>query len=133
MLAISEDLIRVSSVKNKMARKKEYWQFVYMVADPNVKKPSCGYTTKECIGLYCEKCDLEMKYLSGDNKTISRHMNRFHMAEMIEYQKEQPEAKQKRTMKDFINRGSTKRLKLCTGKEETELQSLCARWIKNTD
>ena len=110
---------------NKLAREKKYWQFIRMIADPSVTKPLSGFTFQHCVGLYCTKCKLKLKYVKGDTKIIRRHMECIHAKDLKTFVSGGSE---KRLMNDFLL-CSNKKMKRAGKSEEEELKRLCVSWI----
>jgi hypothetical protein len=55
----------------KGSSKSEYWSFIKLIAPNNTKEiwKSC-----ECVGAYCKKCKLRLKYATSNPALIPRHM-----------------------------------------------------------
>jgi hypothetical protein len=117
--------------ENKLARKREYWQFVKMVAPSGKEKPQGGWKAQDCVALYCEKCNLQMKYTVNDSKVIRRHMHRAHSDEMMEYKNKTTilEKTKRKTMDDFLC-ATAKKPKTAPGSTELkQLKALCVKWV----
>ena len=113
---------------NKCARKPELWQFIKMIAPSNQPKPCGGWTSKECIGLYCIPCKMQLKYVANDSKILRRHMNNIHQKELMAFEALHSKAS-KRVMTDFLSPTQKKTKSAAGYKEKQKLKMLCANWI----
>ncbi len=58
---------------NPKARERKYWEFIKIIAPSHSHRPLGGWTIKDCIGLYCTKCKLELNFVMSYSKAIRRH------------------------------------------------------------
>lgn len=129
------DSERLILFDNPRPRKKKYWQFVKMIAPPNQPMPLGGWKNKDCIGLYCMKCDMKLRYVLSDSKIITRHMHRVHQKELNDFLKAkeeispetQPLSSEQSTNEEIIN--THKRIKLLGNADQIKIMHLCTNWI----
>ena len=66
--------------------KPENWQFIKLVGPAGEKRE---WKTNECLGAYCEKCKMHLKYdpEKGNTKQVQNHMTNFHAKQLSLYVK----------------------------------------------
>ena len=74
----------------KGSKKPEYWRFIKLIAPNNRKKT---WKSSECVGAYCTKCELRLKYTPSNPSLIPRHMNRKHKNELMDFERKENEKK----------------------------------------
>ncbi|KAF1328886.1 Long chain acyl-coa synthetase 7, partial [Globisporangium splendens] len=74
-------------------RRSEYWQFIRLVAprrgdDDAPAVPPAGQThwlSQDATDAFCLKCHKMFRFLKGSSNSVRRHMERFHMAELLQH------------------------------------------------
>jgi hypothetical protein len=56
----------------KGSKKPEYWSVIKLIAPNSTKKI---WNSSECVGAYCTKCKLRLKYATSNPASIPRHIN----------------------------------------------------------
>ena len=66
--------------------KPENWQCIKLIAPNGSQKQ---WKTSECVGAFCEKCRVKIKYdpLKGNTKRIQRHMEKYHASLILDFNK----------------------------------------------
>ncbi|RLN95463.1 hypothetical protein BBJ28_00007602 [Nothophytophthora sp. Chile5] len=82
--------------KTSKMRRPELWQFIRLVV-PDPPQVSAGrtYTNQDAKEAYCLKCKRMMHYNTGSSNNVSRHMAKFHAAELASYAQKVAERKTK--------------------------------------
>ena len=84
---------------NPNIQKPKYWTCIWMVATPGQEMPAGGWTQRNCVALYCTKCNLQIPYIIGNSKNYKQHMLNAHpkdVAAEIERQNAAKEGSRKR-------------------------------------
>jgi len=78
--------------------KPENWQFIKLVAPKTGTKKK--WKTNECMGAYCEKCQVHIVYnpKTGNTKAVQNHMVKFHGKYLIDYKDNKEDGKKKRAL-----------------------------------
>lgn len=72
--------------KTSKMRRPELWQFIRLVVpDPPHLAAGRTYTNQDAKEAYCLKCKRIMHYNTGSSNNVSRHMAKFHAAELASY------------------------------------------------
>ncbi|KAG6623310.1 Long chain acyl-CoA synthetase 7 [Phytophthora cinnamomi] len=75
--------------KTSKMRRPELWQFIRLVVpDPPHIAAGRTYTNQDAKEAYCLKCKRIMHYNTGSSNNVSRHMAKFHAAELASYAQE---------------------------------------------
>lgn len=92
--------------KTSKMRRPELWQFIRLVVpDPPQVAVGKTYTNQDAKEAYCLKCKRMMHYNTGSSNNVSRHMAKFHPAELASFELKMRERKRK----DGHSSGSRKR------------------------
>ncbi|KAG6962483.1 hypothetical protein JG687_00007148 [Phytophthora cactorum] len=72
--------------KTSKMRRPELWQFIRLVVpDPPHIAAGRTYTNQDAKEAYCLKCKRIMHYNTGSSNNVSRHMAKFHAADLASY------------------------------------------------
>jgi hypothetical protein len=113
--------------KNTHAREMKYWQFIDLVV-PSGK--STDLSSKDAKEMYCHKCNIKMKFVAGSSKEVSRHMKKFHAADLKGFQLSQ-EAQQllkKRKFENFFAQKKPEVLKDASNADNESFLAIVASW-----
>lgn len=73
--------------KTSKMRRPELWQFIRLVVpDPPQIAVGKTYTNQDAKEAYCLKCKRMMHYNTGSSNNVSRHMAKFHPADLANYE-----------------------------------------------
>lgn len=73
--------------KTSKMRRPELWQFIRLVVpDPPQLAVGKTYTNQDAKEAYCLKCKRMMHYNTGSSNNVSRHMAKFHPADLASYE-----------------------------------------------
>ncbi|KAL3673964.1 hypothetical protein V7S43_001649 [Phytophthora oleae] len=82
--------------KTSKMRRPELWQFIRLVVpDPPHLAAGRTYTNQDAKEAYCLKCKRIMHYNTGSSNNVSRHMAKFHAAELASYAQKVADKKMK--------------------------------------
>ncbi|KAE9215510.1 hypothetical protein PF005_g9412 [Phytophthora fragariae] len=82
--------------KTSKMRRPELWQFIRLVVpDPPHIAAGRTYTNQDAKEAYCLKCKRIMHYNTGSSNNVSRHMAKFHAADLASYAQEMANKKMK--------------------------------------
>lgn len=87
--------------KTSKMRRPELWQFIRLVVpDPPQIAVGKKYTNQDAKEAYCLKCKRMMHYNTGSSNNVSRHMAKFHPADLANYELKMNERKRANGAKD---------------------------------
>uniref|UniRef100_K3WUH0 BED-type domain-containing protein n=1 Tax=Globisporangium ultimum (strain ATCC 200006 / CBS 805.95 / DAOM BR144) TaxID=431595 RepID=K3WUH0_GLOUD len=88
-------------------RRSEYWQFIRLVAPRRgdgsgsaAAAPPAGQThwlSQDATDAFCLKCHKMFRFLKGSSNSVRRHMERFHMTELLQHRAQFESAKARKT------------------------------------
>ncbi|KAG7399260.1 hypothetical protein PHYBOEH_009299 [Phytophthora boehmeriae] len=105
---------------NKM-RRPELWQFIRLVVpDPPHIAAGKTYTNQDAKQAYCMKCKRSMHYNTGSSNNVSRHMAKFHAADLASYAQKLADQKMR-----------NKKQQAKSGNATAERSCLITGWIKH--
>ncbi|KAI9996063.1 hypothetical protein PInf_013241 [Phytophthora infestans] len=82
--------------KTSKMRRPELWQFIRLVVpDPPHIAAGRTYTNQDAKEAYCLKCKRIMHYNTGSSNNVSRHMAKFHAADLASYAQKMADKKVK--------------------------------------
>ncbi|GMF45264.1 unnamed protein product [Phytophthora fragariaefolia] len=82
--------------KTSKMRRPELWQFIRLVVpDPPHIAAGRTYTNQDAKEAYCLKCKRIMHYNTGSSNNVSRHMAKFHAADLASYAQKMADKKMK--------------------------------------
>ncbi|KAH7481845.1 hypothetical protein KRP22_011192 [Phytophthora ramorum] len=82
--------------KTSKMRRPELWQFIRLVVpDPPYLAAGRTYTNQDAKEAYCLKCKRIMHYNTGSSNNVSRHMAKFHAADLANYAQKMADKKMK--------------------------------------
>jgi hypothetical protein len=61
----------------------EYWSFIKLIAPNNTNEI---WKSSECVGAFCTKWKLGLKYVTSNPASISRHMNHKHKKDLMDFE-----------------------------------------------
>ena len=115
---------------NTKARGGLGWDIIRLVGKIYYKLPPGGWLHRHVGALYCTKCNLLLKWTSGDHKIMNRHM----ISKHGDYLKEAKELSLKRSAKasepmtSWLSK-SNKRMKPAGDGAKDEVKRLVAKWV----
>uniref|UniRef100_K3W7V4 BED-type domain-containing protein n=1 Tax=Globisporangium ultimum (strain ATCC 200006 / CBS 805.95 / DAOM BR144) TaxID=431595 RepID=K3W7V4_GLOUD len=85
-------------------RRPELWQFIRLVVpDPPTVAAGKKYTNQDAKEAYCLKCKRMMHYNTGSSNNVSRHMAKFHPADLASYEMKMSEKKRQKALQQANN------------------------------